>query len=721
MHISKVSLVNYRNFKNASFLFNEGINTVIGENGAGKTNLFKAIRLLLDDSAIQYAYKLNETDFNREFGDDWKGHWIIISIEFDKLDNNEAIQSLFVHGAGMPEEDSVSKASYTLFFRPKIHIRHRLASLDEGDSVGLKEILSSINIQDDYETVFHGKSTANFNDPIIYNYLVGNFKEVRFPKDIDASKFGVKIPHQLSVSKEISFTFIQALRDVVSDFKNNRTNPLLTLLKRKSNEIKPTEYQPISDLVLALNNDIEKLSDVQDIRDDIKSTILSTIGRTYSPSSLSIRSSVPNEADKLLQSLKLFIGEPGEDYEGDLHELSLGGANLIFLTLKLLEFKYRKSKDTFANFLIIEEPEAHIHTHIQKTLFDKLNFQNTQIIYSTHSSQISEVSNVESMNIISRKINFSEIYQPSNGLDPKNINQIQRYLDAVRNNLLFAKGVILVEGDAEEILIPILIKTVFGISLDELGLSLINIRSTGFENVAQLFHNDRIRRKCAILTDLDSAICDPTILSSDDDETKKYKNKVAASQKSGEERRKKLNEFEKDNKWIKAFYADHTFEVDFVKAGNASDVQIIVDNIYKNSSTRTIAKSELENTEVSIFGRRVLTMAKQEGKGWFAILLGGVISSATKIPEYILDALIFSKEDFSNLLIADIIEYRIKIHETISPDIYDFSTLYELLKKLRSGEEIDFHEVLDELKTISNDQIYIFASKLLKESEYAKS
>ena len=110
---------------------------------------------------------------------------------------------------------------------------------------------------------------------------------------------------------------------------------MLTLLKRKSNEIKPTEYQLISDLVLALNNDIEKLSDVQDIRDDIKSTILSTIGRTYSPSSLSIRSSVPNEADKLLQSLKLFIGEPGEDYEGDLHELSLGGANLIFLTLKL--------------------------------------------------------------------------------------------------------------------------------------------------------------------------------------------------------------------------------------------------------------------------------------------------------------------------------------------------------------------------------------------------
>ena len=38
MHISKVSLINYKNFANAKFLFNKGINTIIGENGSGKTN-----------------------------------------------------------------------------------------------------------------------------------------------------------------------------------------------------------------------------------------------------------------------------------------------------------------------------------------------------------------------------------------------------------------------------------------------------------------------------------------------------------------------------------------------------------------------------------------------------------------------------------------------------------------------------------------------------------
>lgn len=175
-----------------------------------------------------------------------------------------------------------------------------------------------------------------------------------------------------------------------------------------------------------------------------------------------------------------------ESHEGPIHELSLGGANLIFLTLKLLEFKYQKAKQSIANFLLIEEPEAHIHTHIQKTLFDKLKYDDTQIIYSTHSTHISEVSNVQNVNILGREGDRCEAYQPAIGLNPEEIGNIQRYLDAVRSNLLFAKSVLLVEGDAEEILVPILIKNVLGVSLDELGISLINIRSTGFQNVAVL-------------------------------------------------------------------------------------------------------------------------------------------------------------------------------------------------------------------------------------------
>ena len=72
--------------------------------------------------------------------------------------------------------------------------------------------------------------------------------------------------------------------------------------------------------------------------------------------------------------------------------------------------------------------------------------------------------------------------------------------------MLFAKGVILVEGDAELILIPSMFKSVFGINLDEIGISIINMSSTVFEHIANLFDDLRIHRKCAIITDLDQAI-----------------------------------------------------------------------------------------------------------------------------------------------------------------------------------------------------------------------
>jgi putative ATP-dependent endonuclease of OLD family len=707
MHISKVSLVNYRNFANANFKFNKGINTIIGENGCGKTNLFRAMRLLLEDASYQFAYKLNENDFNRSIGD-WRGHWIIISMEFDEITDDEAIQALFIHGSGVVDvENRVKKATYNLFFRPKADIRLKLSELKEGDKAGLQTLLESININEHYETFFTGKSTVDFNDIEVYKELVGDFDNVKFNFNIDNSKFGIKIPHQLSVAKEISFTFIQALRDVVSDFHNNRTNPLLTLLKNKSGEIKDSDFEPISQLVKDLNNSIETLPDVKTIRDDIKETIKDAVGETYSPSSLSIKSSLSDEADKLLQSLKLFIGEPGEDYEGGIHELSLGGANLIFLTLKLLEYKYQKSKETFANFLIIEEPEAHIHTHIQKTLFENLDYGDTQIIYSTHSTHISEVSNVANINILAKKQNYAEVYQPSTGLLPENINELQRYLDAVRSNLLFAKGVILIEGDAEEILLPLMVKKVFGVSLDELGISLINIRSTGFQNVAQLFHKDRVKRKCSILTDLDSAILDTTIIDGDSDKLQSYKKKVENSSKSGIERKAKLDAFILDNDWLEVFYATHTFEVDFVKAGNSWEVKQIVEDVYIDPPTIALAKTELDSNEVAVYGKRVLTMAKQEGKGWFAIMIGKHISKDTIIPDYIIESIIHAKSSFSVQLISDVIKYRIDVNFK-DDDKLDYTEANNILKEFRNGKAQPV-EIINAIKKVTpDDQIISF-------------
>lgn len=661
MHISKLSLVNYRNFANTKLLFQKGINTIIGENGSGKTNVFRAIRLLLDDNMIRSAYRLDTTDFHRGLAK-WQGHWIIISLEFEEISADEAVQALFRHGTGIVDDDAVGKATYNLIFRPKKDIRLRLSELDDGDHAGLAALQKDISIED-YETIFTGRSEADFSDENFYKEVVGDFDNVRFSEEIEFPIIGAKIPSVLSVSKEISFTFVQALRDVVSEFHNNRTNPLFSLLKGKSGDIDPVAFQSITDGVKALNDSIEALQDVQVVRSDIRDTIKDAAGEAYSPASLSIKSDLPDEADKLFQSLKLFVGESGEGYEGPIHELSLGGANLIFLTLKLLEFKYQKAKQSIANFLLIEEPEAHIHTHIQKTLFDKLQYDETQIIYSTHSTHISEVSNVQNINILGREASRCEAYQPSIGLSEEEIGNVQRYLDAVRSNLLFAKSVILVEGDAEEILIPTLVKKVLGVSLDELGISLINIRSTGFQNVAVLFHDDRIRKRCSIVTDLDKSIIDTAIVAGDTEDVQNRKKKYLGSQEKGIARKASLEATFNGNQWISSFFAPHTFEVDFVSAGNARKMVGILPDVYKDKATIATAKAELESTDVALYGQRALTIANNYGKGWLAILLGKKIDPDIAIPEYILRAIAFAHPTVKKEVWFNVLDYRLKLLE----------------------------------------------------------
>ncbi|MFK0089699.1 ATP-dependent nuclease [Pseudomonas sp. NPDC090755] len=703
MHLSKVALVNYRNFESAKFSFKPGINTIIGENGSGKTNLFRAIRLLLDSNIYRAAHDLSELDFHRKTTS-WKGHWIVISLEFDDLSPEESIQSLFIHQAAIMTGSAISRASYNLLFRPNKHIRKKLSEIKPGDKASLMALQDEISV-DDYETIFTGRSDVDFTNADRYREIVGDFDKVLFPA-VDSKHIGTRIPHQLSISKEVSFTFVKALRDVVSDFSGNRQNPLLNLLTRKSQQIDKAKYASVTQAACNLNLDIEKLQDVQDVRRDIQVTISETAGNAYAPASLHIKSDLPSEAEKLLQSLKLFVGETDESYAGDINELSLGGANLIYLTLKLLEFKYQKQKETSINFLLIEEPEAHIHTHIQKTLFENITYPNTQIIYSTHSTQISEASNIETVNVLARKGKRCESYQPSTGLTPDEIRHLQRYLDATRSSLLFARGVVLIEGDAEEFIIPVLFKKVLGVSLDELGVSLINIRSTGFENIACVFHKSRIKRMCSIITDRDKAIGDMTIYENDSVAEKKYKRKMKGSDAAGLTRQIRLEAYCKDNPYTNVFYAQHTFEVDFLKAENDYEVCGVVDSVYSDDDTKKQSRSEIADGSIAISGKRVLAMAKYAGKGWFAILLADQITENTNIPEYILEAVYGASEKLSAASRLKILKYRTNaiLNSTYHKRLHDLARSVEVMIQSHENGDVTYDDMMDELKGLVSDE-----------------
>ena len=104
-------------------------------------------------------------------------------------------------------------------------------------------------------------------------------------------------------------------------------------------------------------------------------------------------------------------------------------------------------------------------------------------------------------------------------------------------------------------------------------------------------------------------------------------------------------------------------------------------------------------------------MAKQEGKGWFAIMLGKHISFNTKIPTYILDAILFAKETYSSNIVADIIEYRMNKHFE-NDNKLDFANCKAELLKYRNGTS-KLEDVACNLDLVlPKDQILTLIAKL---------
>ncbi|MEO2061373.1 MAG: AAA family ATPase [Christiangramia sp.] len=700
MHISSLSIRNFRNFYNSKFIFKKGINTIIGENGSGKTNLFFALRVLIDDKLPRYI-RFYESDFNRSLGQ-WAGHWMILAVTFEELDASEEAQVLAVQSSG-DMEGNKNTGSYSVYFRPKYQFRKELYDYSQtvGKTVeGLQLYLDKLTV-DDYETSYLCRGTGDFSDDEIYKKYVGDFEAVKFPNPDNKEEliFGTFLPREISVHNEVSCTFIKALRDVESDLRSYSTNPLINLLRGKEKTVEISKQTDIIKSIDKLNDQISSLKEVKEVKDGIDKSIKEAVGTTYGPN-IDVKSELPNDMEKLLQSLKLWVGDPDEEgYMGKIWELSLGGANMIYLSLKLLEYEKIRT-DRIANFLLIEEPEAHIHTHIQKTLFDNVQTNKTQVIISTHSTHISSVSRISSVNILSRGKKQTLVYQPANNLDDEYITRAERYLDAIRSNLLFAKGVVLVEGDAEQILIPQMFKKVFGISLDEIGVSLVNIGSTGFKNVARLFHNDRIKKNCAILTDLDASIVD---LPANENEDSTYQKHCRASQVSGAERKVKLDKFCKNNDFLNPFYSDYTFEVDFLMNGNSHEFVESLDEIFKQQATIDSSKKKLQDKSVSVAGVEVLRLADKKGKGWLALVVADNLVYNTYIPDYILRAVAFASAHLNNATKAKTAKYRLrKIGRS------KFDEYFETAKKT-SFKGKDDQEVIDEyVASFPNDQFTKF-------------
>jgi putative ATP-dependent endonuclease of the OLD family len=107
------------------------------------------------------------------------------------------------------------------------------------------------------------------------------------------------------------------------------------------------------------------------------------------------------------------------------------------------------------------------------------------IFLTTHSPHIASVAPLRSI-LLLKDTDEGTVGRSTAALDLKedDISDLTRYLDVTRAEMLFARGVILVEGDTERFLVPVFAATL-GVSLDHLGITVCSVAGTNFQPYAK--------------------------------------------------------------------------------------------------------------------------------------------------------------------------------------------------------------------------------------------
>jgi len=137
--------------------------------------------------------------------------------------------------------------------------------------------------------------------------------------------------------------------------------------------------------------------------------------------------------------------------------------------------------------LLVEEIEAHLHAQAQLRLIEYFRTKENeeQLILTTHSITLGSKIPLENLFICKDDKVFPMGHNDTQ-LNQGDYKFLERFLDATKANLFFARGVIIVEGDAENILIPT-IAEIIRRPLHGYGVSVVNVGSTAYKRYAKIF------------------------------------------------------------------------------------------------------------------------------------------------------------------------------------------------------------------------------------------
>ena len=328
--------------------------------------------------------------------------------------------------------------------------------------------------------------------------------------DVKAGMDETGYPLNAEAREYLKTTYLKALRDADNDLTAKKNSRLSQILKEHEFFKKNSK-----DEIHQFETDFKKLNEKieewfkTDGNEKLKKIIDDFLVSFTDKDKASNISLGESDIKSILEKVSLGILNQ--------QNLGLGTMNRLYMAAELLHLK--KENSDGLKLCMIEELEAHLHPQAQMKIIEALQKETeVQFILSTHSPNLA--SKVKLHNLILCNNNLAlplgevptEENKVSNKdkytkLDKSDYKFLERFLDVTKANLFFAKGVILVEGWSEEIILPIIAKRL-GYDLTKNEISIVNVGSTAYLRFAKIFlrknPEEKLNIPVAIITDLDN-------------------------------------------------------------------------------------------------------------------------------------------------------------------------------------------------------------------------
>jgi putative ATP-dependent endonuclease of OLD family len=454
MYLSNIKLWNFRKFgslgdidlehPNLDLSFTPGLNVLIGENDSGKTAILEAIKMVMKTHAYERIVWEDDDFFD---GMDE----IRIELLIDGLTNSEAAH--FTEWLGWNDSDPR---------RPILRLIYKVRRV---------------------------------NGRIIPQDLKAGMDETGSSMDSQAREY-------------LKVTFLKPLRDAENELTAKKYSRLSQILEghdlfKEGADGKDQFEGFVSDANDKIKEWFQKdeaEEGQKSNKEQIKDVIDVFLGSFVSPGAESTFSIAGSRIKEILEKLSLQLDgmtRPG-----------LGTMNRLYMAAELLHLQ--KSGWSGIKLCLVEEEEAHLHPQAQMKVLETIQKQTgTQFIITTHSpnlaSKVKLSEDDKNQVVVCKEGKVFPMGPNYTLLDKDDYEFLDHFLDVTKANLFFAKGIILVEGWAEEILIPALAKKM-GKDLTEHEVSIVNVGSTAYMRYAKVFmrrNQERMGCKVAIITDLD--------------------------------------------------------------------------------------------------------------------------------------------------------------------------------------------------------------------------